>query len=97
MLIPECALHIFRYDDLGPAKLLLMQTLSAADHNGVALHALQRVRGLQSSLCGIGQVFSGNCPESGGIADYALLWFEGLELYTCASGRCFSPQSAAKS
>eukprot|EP00658_Telonema_sp_P-2_P035079 TRINITY_DN25561_c0_g2_i1.p1 TRINITY_DN25561_c0_g2~~TRINITY_DN25561_c0_g2_i1.p1 ORF type:complete len:481 (+),score=99.07 TRINITY_DN25561_c0_g2_i1:396-1838(+) len=31
-------------------------------------------------------VFSGNCPESGGIADYALLWFGGLDLYTKSSG-----------
>lgn len=31
-------------------------------------------------------VFSGNCPEGGGISDYALIWFSGLDLYVRASG-----------
>jgi hypothetical protein len=31
-------------------------------------------------------VFSGNCPEGGGITDYALLWFEAYGLYLQATG-----------
>jgi hypothetical protein len=31
-------------------------------------------------------VISGNCPEGGGISDYALIWFEGSVAYWQATG-----------
>ena len=35
-----------------------------------------------SPMCSL----SGNCPEGGAIADYALIWFDGLRAYVRASG-----------